>query len=178
LGFPRAAVASFPPAASLSAAAFMIALLSVNCLQKMTIASARPAGKEKGGKAMTGPSRDERENGPNELSPEKIDEIRSSLRLRKGGLAVNQHILFKHAAALPPAKRTGVLIAGWGPIALFPFVPILYFFDWKLSLFAIFFGIFWVGMGRKYAQAAILKQCHEDSSFLKFALTVGLVKLV
>ena len=114
----------------------------------------------------------------NEMSLEKIDEIRSGLRQRTGGLAVNQQILFKHAAALPPARRAGVLIAGWGPIVLFPFVAILYFFDWKLALFAIFLGIFWVGMGRKYAQAAILKQCLEDSAFLKFALTVGLVKLV
>lgn len=113
-----------------------------------------------------------------EMSLEKIEELRSSLRQRRGGLAVNQQVLFQHAAALPPAKRAGVLIAGWGPIALFPFVPILYFFDWRFSLFAIFLGIFWVGMGRKFAQAAILKQCHEDGAFLKYALVAGLVKLL
>jgi hypothetical protein len=98
--------------------------------------------------------------------------------LRKGGLVVNQQVLFKHAAALPPAKRAGVLIAGWGPIVIFPFAPILYFYEWKLALFTIFLCIFWVGMGRKFAQAVIRKQCYADSAFLKFALTVGLVKLV
>lgn len=127
---------------------------------------------------MTESSQDVRKNEFGEMNLEKIEEIRSGLIQRKGGLAVNQQVLFKYAAALPPAKRAGVLIAGWGPIALFPFVPVLYFFDWKLSLFAIFLGIFWVGMGRKFAQATILKQCFEDGAFLKYALAVGLVKLV
>lgn len=127
---------------------------------------------------MTGPSQDARQSGFNGMSLEKIEEIRSGLRERKGGLAVNQQILFKHASALPPAKRTGVLIAGWGPIALFPFVPVLYFFDWKIALFALFLGIFWIGMGRKYAQAVVRRQCSEDSAFLKYALSVGLVTLV
>ncbi len=127
---------------------------------------------------MTEQSRDTRKNELNDLSLEKIEEIRSGLLQRKGGLAVNQQSLFRHAAALPPARRTGVLIAGWGPIVLFPFVPILYFFEWKLSLFAIFLGIFWVGMGRKYAEAVVRKQCLEDSAFLKNALAAGLVKLL
>lgn len=127
---------------------------------------------------MTKPSRDQQKNEFNEMSLEKFEEIRSRLRERKGGLTVNQQILFKHAAALPPAKRTGVLIAGWGPIVIFPLAPILYFYEWKLALFTIFLCIFWVGMGRKFAQATILKQCYEDSAFLKFALTVGLVKLL
>ncbi|HWR98591.1 MAG TPA: hypothetical protein VN317_09250 [Candidatus Methanoperedens sp.] len=113
-----------------------------------------------------------------ETSLEKIEEIRSDLRQRRGGLVVNQDILFKHTAALPPAKRVGVLIAGWGPFVLFPLAPILYFYEWKLALFILFLCIFWVGMGRKYAQAAIRRQCLEDSVFLKFALAVGLVKLV
>jgi len=126
---------------------------------------------------MTKPSQDQRKNEFREMSLEKIEEIRSRLKERKGGLAVNQQILFKHASALPPAKRTGVLIAGWGPIVIFPFAPILYFYEWKLALFTIFLCIFWVGMGRKFAQATIQKQCYEDSTFLKFALTVGLVKL-
>lgn len=127
---------------------------------------------------MTELSRDGQQNESSGMSLEKIEEIRNVLRQRKGGVAVNQQVLFKHAAALPPAKRTAVLIAGWGPIALFPFVPVFYFFDWKLSLFALFFGIFWVGMGRKFAQATILKQCSEDSVFLKHALAVGLVRLL
>jgi len=127
---------------------------------------------------MTKPSRDQRKNEFNEMSLEKIEEIRSRLRERKGRLEVNQQVLFKHVAALPPAKRTAVLIAGWGPIVIFPLAPILYFFEWKLALFTIFLCIFWVGMGRKFAQAVLLKQCHADSVFLKFALTAGLVKLV
>ena len=127
---------------------------------------------------MAEPSKDGRKSNYHEMSLEKIEEIRNVLVQRKGGLAVNQQVLFKHAAALPPAKRTAVLIAGWGPIVIFPLAPILYFFEWKLALFTIFLCIFWVGMGRKFAQATILKQCYEDSVFLKFALTVGLVKLV
>ena len=112
-----------------------------------------------------------------EIGLEKIEEIRSRLNERKARLTVNQQILFKHTAALPPAKRAGVWIAGWGPIVLFPFAPVLYFIEWKLALLTIFLCIFWVGMGRKFAQATILKQCHADNAFLKFALTVGLVKL-
>ena len=127
---------------------------------------------------MAKTSRDLPKSDFNDMSLEKIDEIRENLRLRKGGLAVNQQILFKHTAALPPGKRTGVLIAGWGPIVLFPFAPVLYFYEWKLALFTIFLCIFWVGMGRKFAQMVVLKQCYDDSAFLKFALSVGLVKLV
>lgn len=127
---------------------------------------------------MTEPSQDARRSEFDDVRLEQIEEIRDGLRQRKRGLAINQQILFKHAAALPPAKRAAVMIAGWGPIVLFPLVPALYFVDWKFSLFAIFLGIFWVGMGRKFAQAAILKRCYEDSAFLKFALSVGLVKLV
>jgi len=118
-----------------------------------------------------------RKNEYQEIGLEKIEEIRSRLNERKARLTVNQQILFKHTAALPPAKRAGVWIAGWGPIVLFPFAPVLYFIEWKLALLTIFLCIFWVGMGRKFAQAVVLKQCHEDSAFLKFALTVGLVKL-
>lgn len=127
---------------------------------------------------MTKPSQDVRQEGFSEMSLEKIEGIRESLRLRKSGLAVNQQILFKHTAALSPGKRAGVRIAGWGPIAIFPLAPILYFYEWKLALFTIFLCIFWVGMGRKFTQAVILKQCYEDSSFLRFALSVGLVRLV
>ncbi|MHB8834239.1 MAG: hypothetical protein ACYC9Y_00780 [Candidatus Methylomirabilia bacterium] len=127
---------------------------------------------------MAKSSQDVRKNNYHEMSLEQIEEIRNVLIQRKGGLAVNQQILFKHAAALPPAKRAGVLIAGWGPIVLFPFAPVLYFYEWKLALFTIFLCIFWVGMGRKFAQATILKQSYEDSAFLKFALTAGLVTLV
>lgn len=127
---------------------------------------------------MTKPSRDQGSTEFSDMSLEKIEAIRSGLRERKGGLVVNQQVLFKYVAALPPAKRTAVLIAGWGPIAIFPLAPVLYFFEWKLALFTIFLCIFWVGMGRKFAQATILKQCYEDSAFLKFALTVGLVTLV
>jgi hypothetical protein len=126
---------------------------------------------------MAEPSQDARKNEFTGMSLEKAEEIRSRLKERKARLVVNQQILFKHAAALPPAKRTGVLVAGWGPIVLFPFAPVLYFYEWKLALFTIFLCIFWIGMGRKFAQAVVLKQCHEDSAFLKFALTVGLVKL-
>ena len=89
---------------------------------------------------------------------------------------VNQQVLFKHAAALPPGKRTGVLIAGWGPVVLFPFVPILYFYDWRYSPSLPFSCIFWAGMGRKFAQAAVLRQCATDGGFLKSALSVGLVR--
>jgi hypothetical protein len=127
---------------------------------------------------MVEPSKDGRKSNYHEMSLEKIEEIRSNLIQRKGGLVVNQQILFKHAAALPPATRIAVLIAGWGPIVLFPVAPILYFYEWKLALFTIFLCIFWVGMGRKFAQAAILRQCHRDSAFLRHALTVQLVKLV
>jgi hypothetical protein len=126
---------------------------------------------------MTEASQVTQKNEFGEMSLEKISEIRSRLLERKARLVVNQQILFKHAAALPPAKRTGVLIAGWGPIVIFPVAPIVYFFEWKLALLTIFLCIFWVGMGRKFAQATIQKQCYEDSTFLKFALTVGLVKL-
>ena len=126
---------------------------------------------------MTEQPKDMRKNEYHETSLEKIEEIRSRLNERKARLTVNQQILFKHAAALPPAKRAGVWIAGWGPIVLFPFAPVLYFIEWKLALLTIFLCIFWVGMGRKFAQATILKQCHEDSEYLKFALTVGLVQL-
>ena len=126
---------------------------------------------------MTKSSREVRLNESDEPSLEKIEEIRNRLRERKGRLTVNQQILFKHNAALPPAKRIVVLVAGWGPVVLFPFAPILYFYEWKLALLTIFLCIFWVGMGRKLAQAVILKQCHEDSVFLQFALKVGLVKL-
>jgi hypothetical protein len=126
---------------------------------------------------MAEPSQDARKNEFTGMSLEKAEEIRSRLKERKARLVVNQQILFKHAAALPPAQRAGVLIAGWGPIVIFPFAPILYFFEWKLALLTIFLCIFWVGMGRKFAQATIQKQCYEDSTFLKFALTVGLVKL-
>ena len=126
---------------------------------------------------MAKTSRNEPKSDVNDMSLEKIDEIRESLRLRKGALEVNQQILFKHTAALPPGKRTGVLIAGWGPIVIFPFAPVLYFYEWKLALFTIFLCIFWVGMGRKYAAAAIRRQCYNDSVFLKFALAAGLVKL-
>lgn len=153
-------------------------LARLACFEKLTEASVRTAGKEKEYGAMTELTRDARNHDFGEMSLDKIEEIRSSLRERKGGLAVNQQVLFKYAAALPPAKRTAVLIAGWGPIVIFPLAPILYFFEWKLALFTIFLCIFWVGMGRKFAQATILKQCYEDSAFLKFALTVGLVKLV
>ena len=127
---------------------------------------------------MTEPSRDVQRNEFSEMSLERIEEIRNGLRQRTGGLAINQQALFKHSAALPPARRAGVLIAGWGPIMLFPFVPVLYFFEWKLSLLALFLGTFWVGMGRRYAQMAIRRQCLEDSAFLRFALSVGLVSLV
>lgn len=127
---------------------------------------------------MAKASQDLQQGDSSDSSLEKIEEIRDRLRQRKAGLAVNQQILFKHAAALPPGKRIGVLIAGWGPVVLFPLAPILYFYEWKLALFTIFLCIFWVGMGRKFAQVVILKQCHEDSVFLKFALSVGLVKLV
>lgn len=127
---------------------------------------------------MTKLSRNARKNEIDEMSLEKIDEIRSGLRERKRGLAVNQQMLFRHTAALPPGKRRGVLIAGWGPIALFPVAPVLYFYEWKLALFTIFLCIFWIGMGRKFAQATIRRQCLEDSVFLKFALTSGLVELV
>lgn len=115
-------------------------------------------------------------NEPQGMSLEKIEEIRNGLTGRSGRWVVNQDMLFKHAAALPPATRAGVLIAGWGPLALFPLSPVLYFHDWKLSLFVIFLCIFWVGMGRKYAQAAIRRQCIKDDAFLKFALSVGLIR--
>ena len=126
---------------------------------------------------MTELTQAERKNEFHEMSLEKIEEIRSGLRQRRGGLAVNQDMLFKHTAALPPATRAGVLIAGWGPFVLFPFAPILYFYEWKLALFTMFLCIFWAGMGRKYAAAAIRRQCYKDSVFLKFALAVDLVKL-
>jgi hypothetical protein len=128
--------------------------------------------------AMTGLPQDDRKNASAEMTPEAIEKIRSGLTQGNQRLAVNQHALFKHAAALPPARRTAVLIAGWGPIVLFPIGPLLYFIDWKLTLLTIFLGIFLAGMGRKYAQAAIRKQCSEDSAFLRYALTVGLVKLL
>jgi len=113
------------------------------------------------------------------MSTAEFEEIRSLLMQRKGELAVNQQILFKHAAALPPARRIGMLIAGWGPIVLFPVAPILYFVaNWKIALFTVFLSLFWVGMGRKYAQAVIRRQCFEDRVFLSHALSVGLVKLI
>jgi len=120
----------------------------------------------------------ERKNEFHEMSLEKIEEIRSGLRQRRGGWAINQDMLFRHTAALPPATRASVLIAGWGSLALFPLSPVLYFYDWKLSLFVIFLCIFWVGMGRKYAQAAILRQCIKDDAYLESALSVGLVRRV
>jgi hypothetical protein len=113
-----------------------------------------------------------------EMSPAEFEEIRSLLKQRKADLTVNQQILFKHASDLPPARRTAMFIAGWGPIVIFPFAPILYFIDWKVALFTVFLSIFWVGMGRKYAQAVIRRQCFEDRAFLSQALSVGLVKLI
>ena len=124
---------------------------------------------------MAKTSRDVPKSDLNELN---FEEIRNNLRERKAALVINQQILFKYAASLPPGKKIAVLIAGWGPVALFPFAPILYFYEWKLALFTIFLCIFWVGMGRKFAEAVIRKQCYEDSAFLKFAMGVKLVKLV
>lgn len=49
-------------------------------------------------------SQDAQKNEFNGMSLDKIEEIRSSLRERKGGLAVNQQVLF-NAVALPPGKR-------------------------------------------------------------------------
>lgn len=57
-------------------------------------------------------------------------------------------------------------------------LALYFFFEWKIALFTIFLALFWIGMGRKYARWMILKQCFEDSVFLKFALDVELVKLV
>lgn len=113
-----------------------------------------------------------------EMSTAEFEEIRSLLMQRKAELAVNQQVLFKHADALPPARKIGMLIAGWGPIVIFPIAPILYFVDWKIALFTIFLSIFWVGMGRKYAQAVIRRQCFEDRVFMSYALSVGLAKLI
>ena len=127
---------------------------------------------------MAGTSQDALKSEFKEGTLENVEEIRERLRQRKAGLTVNPQVLFRHAAALPPGKRAAVMIAGWGPIVLFPCAPILYFYEWKLALLTLFLGIFWVGMGRKLAQAVILKQCLEDGVFLKFALSVGLVKLV
>lgn len=112
-----------------------------------------------------------------EMSTEEIEQLREGLTQGTRRLNVNPQALFRHAGTLPPARRAAVLIAGWGPVALFPFVPLLYFLDWRYSLFTLFLGIFWVGMGRKYAQAAIRRQCFTDAAFLKSALASGLVTL-
>lgn len=113
------------------------------------------------------------------MSAEEFSEIRNLLMQGKAELGVNQQILFKHAAALPPAKKMGMYIAGWGPIVLFPVGPILYFVvNWKVALFTVFLSLFWVGMGRKYAQAAIRRQCFEDRKFFTHALAVDLVKII
>lgn len=128
---------------------------------------------------MTETSRDMPNGKIPEMSNDEFEEIRILLKQRKGELAVNQQILFKHAAALPPARTMGMYIAGWGPIILFPVAPLLYFVaNWKIALFTVFLSLFWVGMGRKYAQAVIRRQCFEDRKFLTYALAVDLVKII
>lgn len=113
------------------------------------------------------------------MSLEEIEAIRTTLTERKAGLAVNQQILFKYAAALPTATRIGLYIAGWGPVVLFPVGLMLYFVvNWKVALFTVFLSTFWLGMGRKFAQAVIRRQCFQDKVFLKLALSVELVKLI
>jgi len=128
---------------------------------------------------VTESSQDKPTREGHDMSTEEFLEIRRLLTEGKGELVVNQQILFKHVDALPPARRIGMLIAGWGPIVLFPVAPILYFaVNWKIALFTVFLSIFWVGMGRKYAQAAIRRQCFEDRVFLTHALAAGVVKII
>lgn len=128
---------------------------------------------------MTEASKDITTRESDGMSAAEFAEIRSLLMQGKAELGVNQQILFKHAAALPPVKKMGMYIAGWGPIVLFPVGPMLYFVvNWKVALFTVFLALFWIGMGRKYAQAAIRRQCFEDRTFLTFALAVGLVKII
>ncbi len=113
------------------------------------------------------------------MSIAEFEEIKRILMQGKGELAVNQQILFKHAADLPPARKLGLYLAGWGPIVLLPVAPLLYFVvNWQVALFTVFLAIFWVGMGRKYAQAVLRRQCFEDREFLSFALSVDLVKII
>lgn len=128
---------------------------------------------------MTDTSRDTLNGETHAMSTGEFEEIRQLLMQGKGELVVNQQILFKHADALPTARKIGMYVAGWGPIVLFPVAPLLYFAaNWKIALFTVFLSLFWVGMGRKYAQAVIRRQCFEDRNFLTRALAVDLVKIL
>ena len=99
---------------------------------------------------MTKPSRHQRNNEFNEMSLEKIEELRSGLKERKG----RWRSISKSFSSMPPPclRQRGIRLSiAWvgGRSCSSPSRSWLYFYEWKLALFTIFLCIFWIGMGSK-----------------------------
>lgn len=107
----------------------------------------------------------------------QIDEIRKKLNSGEDALNINKTQLMLYLNQMTK-KHSFILkwIQNISIIGLIGFIPLL-FFNWKLAIFSLIVGI---GMGfiqQKKASEYIFRECLDDRVFLKFALSVGLVKI-
>lgn len=112
-----------------------------------------------------------------EMSFNEIDKIREKVSTGKAELLINETELFLYLNQMEKNYSSKLKIVQNISIIGFIGCIVFIFINWKLSPFLFILAIIAQVYSRKLARKYIFKQCAEDRVFLKFALSVGLVKL-
>lgn len=107
----------------------------------------------------------------------EIERLRTNIANKKTNVLINEKELYAYLNQLD-AKYSWLI--KWiqnleiiGFISFFLFI----FINWKLSPLFFIISITLHIYGRNKTRQHILKQCKEDSAYLKFCLVTGLIKL-
>ncbi len=119
-----------------------------------------------------------------EMSFEEVDKIRDRIKSGRVNISINESQLFLYLNQIsqsePDGKKLSNTLRWIQNVSILGFIGtfIFLFVNWKISVLLFIISIIFQIQSRNLAKKYIFRQCTLDRVFLKFALGVGLVKIL
>jgi len=113
-----------------------------------------------------------------EIDFKEVDDIRKKVSTNEIKFLINENELFLYMNQMGKKYKFLLSFIWLASSLFFVFTFVFLFINWRISP-ALFIGFFVLHVyNRKLAKQIIYKLCSADKVFLKFALAVGLVKVM